>query len=224
MDLDFLQDVKEHAHHFENIKSISDVEQCPKCQNYLIEEGNCLSCGYNLKFNLLGEPLGDKSFYTIRENYWESLSLLERENFKLFKDEVKFRHYINKVKLRYNDLLDFFYSEGSIQDEHRALYLHELRDLVLELMEHEVDENEIWSPLNEKQDMVSSGTISLYDQIKSVVSQSKRDKRAARKQGLFSTTGNRRISVPNIVVGLMFLLLAVGLSFAYLSYKNAIGS
>jgi len=220
MDTDFLQDVKEHAHNFENINHISKAQQCPKCQNFLIEEGICLSCGYNLNFNLLGEPLGEKSFYTIRENYWEGLSLLERENYKLFKDEVKFKHYLNKTKMRYNDLLDFFYSEASLEDQHRALYLHELRDLILELMENDVDEEEIWKPLNEKQETVQSATLSLFDQIKTVVNESKAIKKANRKNSRLNLFGGGRISISSIIVGILFLTLAVGLSLAYFSYQK----
>jgi hypothetical protein len=222
MDLDFLNDVKQNSHHFQKDLAVNEARQCPKCDNYIIEDDNCQACGYNLSFKLLGEPLGEKSFYTVRENYWDSLSVLERENFKFFKDEVKFKHYLNKVKLRYNDLLDFFYSQESLQDENRALYLHELRDLVVELMSYEIDEKEIWTPLNEKQGDINSGTISLYEQIKSVVTQEKAQRREERKKTLLNYKLAGKMSVSTIFMTLLLMILGISISLAYFSYQNVL--
>lgn len=222
MDLDFLNDVKQNSHHFEKDLSVNEAIQCPKCDNYIIEDNNCQACGYNLSFNLLGDPLGEKSFYTIRESYWDSLSVLERENYKFFKDEVKFKHYLNKVKLRYNDLIDFFYSEQSLHDENRALYLHELRDLIVELMNHEIDEKEIWTPLNEKQDGINSGTISLYEQIKSVVTEEKTLRREKRKKTLLNYKLAGKMSISTIFAALLLMILGISISLAYISYQNVV--
>lgn len=222
MDLDFLNDIKEHSQHFDKKIDIASAVSCPKCNSFLIEEGTCTSCGLNLNYNPLGEPVGERSFYTIREGYWDSMNAFEREHLRFFKDESKFKHYINKIKLRYNDLLDYFYSEKSLQDQYRSLYLHELRDIVIELISCEVDEDEIWSPLNEKQNDINSGALSLYDQIKSAVTEHKREKRKLRKKNLLNYRLGGKISVATLFSSLMFMGILLSISLAYISYTKVI--
>lgn len=220
MDTDFLNDVKKYAPLNQPRVDLEEVQHCPKCNSFYIENEVCQTCHFNLGYDLLGEPLGERSFYTLRENYWASLTTLERENIRFFKDEGKHKRYLNKVKLRYNDLLDFFYTDNSVHDENRALFLHELRDVVLNLMEEGISEDEIWRPLNEKDMNLSIHHQSLFERIKEVVNEQKAINKVQRRQGLLQYRFAGRFTLSTILIVSMFVVLFISLSLAYLSYRQ----
>lgn len=219
---EFLRDVEKHSLRIKPQVDLNILAKCPKCKSIYIEDFQCQSCFFKLDYDLLGEPLGERSFYTLRENYWSSLSPLERENIKFFKDEALQKSYLNKVKFRYNDLLDFFYSKDSIRHESRAVFLHELRDIVIELMESGVSEGDIWKPLNEKDSDFNLFNQTLFDRIKEVIEQQNKLKKQGRRQSLLSYKFAGNISLSSILVGTMFLVLFISLSLAYFSYQKAI--
>ena len=222
MDLDFLNDVKNSNHSYSNKIVLEDLQTCPKCNSLMIEDNICQSCDYNLDYNPLGDTLGEKSFFTLKENYLDSLSRFERENLHLFKNESKFQSYLNKVKFRYNDLLDFFYAEESIQHPERSVYLYELSQVVLEMMNSGVNESEIWTPMQVRDDLGESHTMSLYDQIRGIVSQFQKDevKKSSSSFMNYEIAGVMKVST--LFLLLSFIVLALSFTLALLSYRRVI--
>lgn len=157
--------------HFESIK------RCPKCSSVFLTDRECEGCGYQFDYNPLGEPLGDKSFYSIRESYWSQLSSLERANRSLeSKKGEKAKRYISKIILRYNNLLDFFYDSSNQNDANYRLYFYELKDIILELISYDVPEKEIWSCVTKAEAEGSEFELSFYQRISEAISEGKRDR------------------------------------------------
>lgn len=209
MDLDFLNDVKKNSHLF---KEDVYFEACPKCQGFSFSNQLCQNCGYSSKVSLIGEALGEKSFYTLKENFYKSLTDFEKNHQNLFREDIKFKHFMNKVKLRYNDLLDFLYSEEAHQSRERSIYLHELRDIVIEMMDAQVDEREIWQPLEEFDQ--SHG---LFTRIREVMA----EKKSLRKQTSFFSFDYKFagvLSMSLLMFIIMVMALFVSLSLAFISY------
>jgi hypothetical protein len=149
-------------------KPIKETVKCPECSSVFVDNNECESCGYQIGFDFLGDPLGEKSFYSIRENYWEILGPLGRIHLDLETlDKKKFERYQRKLLFRYNVLLDYFYNKTNLKIDDRNLYLQEFTDLIIELVKYGVNEEELWRNVEESdslslilrkiQDSISTG-------------------------------------------------------------------
>lgn len=199
-------------------------KSCPKCESYFLTETACEACGYQLDFEKLGEPLGDKSFYSMREFYWSQLSSIEKaNNFQLEnKSSEKAKRYIGRILMRYNDLLEFFYSENARSNPHFNIFFLELKDLVLELMKYDIPEKEIWKRVTDTESDGEDFEISLYQRIAYAIETGKQD-RAKAKPSLQSLLSYRLGGVVNIVnlffIFLTFIALVYGAISAYHYYN-----
>jgi hypothetical protein len=215
MDLDFLDDVKNASvnPHIDDFKPEVIKENCPKCDNLSLINNACLYCHYEAPEHMLGEPLGKKSFYSLREEYLESLSVFEKTNISILLDQGKFKSLLNKAKYRYNDLLDFFYSEDSLSDPHRAVFIQELRDIVVFFIDSNVEEEEIWHPIGHKSE--SRNMSSLFNTIKETIQASRVKKGNSLIDYLVL---DRRIS--KIIILCLVTVFIFAISFAFLNvYK-----
>lgn len=220
MDTEFLNDVQKHQHLFKDEVLAQDVHliSCPKCGHSDIKEDRCQVCEYDLSFNPLGEPLGEKSFYTFREKYWQTLTPLEMENPQIFRGDVKFKKFLVKVRRRYNNLLDYFYSEGSKVDKMRPLYLQELADIVIEMMNSGVSEQEIWQPYAEK----GFEEYSLYEKIKSAIGESRDLNTKEQYENFFNYKMMGVFRVSYVIYGMLVAIFLIGVTLALTSYFRAI--
>lgn len=135
-------------------KPIKETVKCPECNSVFVDNNECESCGYQLGFDFLGDPLGEKSFYSIRENYWEVLGTLGKIHLDLETfDKKKFERYQRKLLFRYNVLLDYFYNKSNQRIDDRNLYLQEFTDLIIELVKYGVNEEELWKNIEESNDL-----------------------------------------------------------------------
>lgn len=185
------------------------VKRCPKCSSVFITERECEACGFQFNYNPLGEPLGEKSFYSIRESYWSQLSSLERSNRALeSKKGEKAKRYISKIILRYNDLLDFFYDTTNKDHAHHNLYFYELKDIILELISYDVPEKEIWSCVTKAEGEGLEFELTFYQRISEAISEGKRDRNKTRVslQSLLSYRLGGAVKIINVF---FFALTAV---------------
>lgn len=219
MDKEFLNDIQKNQHLFMEDNIAQDVQliTCPKCESENIIEDRCQECDFDLSFNPLGEPLGEKSFYTFRERYWLTLSPLEMENPAIFQGDVKFKKFMIKVRRRYNNLLDYFYSEESKNDVLRPLYLQELVDIVIEMMNSGVSEQEIWQPYTQK----GIEEISLYERIKEAISETRELNKSQVESFLdYKMMGFFKVSY--LLYGMLGVIFVMGTTLALTSYLRAI--
>ena len=212
MDLDFLDDVKNASINPQegDLGPSVQKEICPKCNNLSLVNDGCIFCHYEAPEHLLGEPLGKRSFYSLREEYLESLSVFEKTNISILLDQGKFKSLLNKAKYRYNDLLDFFYSEDSLADPYRAVFLQELRDLIVFFIDSNVEEEEIWHPIGHKSE--SHNMSSLFDTIKETIQMS----RVRSSNSFFDyLILDRRIS--KIIILCLITVFIFAISFAFIN-------
>lgn len=214
MDLEFLNDVKNNQNKFHDL----NFDFCPKCRLMSYAGGLCQSCGFNANISKLGPTLGEKSFYSLKENFLLSLSDFEREHPKLFKDDSKYKLFINKVKLRYNDLLDYFYSSSIQKNEDYKIHVHELRDVVIELMNSGIDESEIWAPLeNFPEDET------LFTKIKLAIIEHQEIEKKSKESLIFKKLSldykfGGIISIGALLLVFITLIVLISLSISFISY------
>jgi len=125
------------------------VRTCPKCSSVFVTETHCESCGLQMQFDPYGEPLDEKSFYSIRESYLQSQRVLGFNSIELFNRfyPEKRRQYQRNLIHRYRLLVDYFTLEDRA-DRRRKIFLIELKDMISELINHKIDREVIWGPLD----------------------------------------------------------------------------
>lgn len=127
-------------------KAPESLKRCPKCASFFLSDTACESCGYQLGYDGLGAPLGDRSYYSLMENYHQAWPLAYRLFPRLGARNLKRslrrpKRYSVETRLlfrlaqRFSKVSDFFLtSEGGDLAE-RKLYLIEWRSLCLELLD-----------------------------------------------------------------------------------------
>ena len=66
MDLDFIPD---NNSLFIPQNVYRPIKRCAFCYSVYITDTKCESCGKVIDFNFIGEPLGNKSFFSLKERY-----------------------------------------------------------------------------------------------------------------------------------------------------------
>jgi len=110
------------------------AKQCPKCMSVFITNAECEACGYQLTFSPLGEAFSEKSFYGLKQRYWEGRSMLVKLRPELErKGSSEAKKYIRSLLHRFDLLLDFLLGESG---DEREYYWIELKQLCLELRDY----------------------------------------------------------------------------------------
>jgi hypothetical protein len=102
------------------------IKKCRNCGSVYITEKECEACGFQLQDPDLGSPVDERSFYSLREDFYNRQNFFE----KVFRVErgQKFKEFRNKLLHRYNTLLKGMESPWS--DLNKWNYFHfELLDL-----------------------------------------------------------------------------------------------
>lgn len=129
------------------------VKNCERCGSVFITDKECESCGFQFWINRLGEPLGERSFYSIRAEHQQSFGKLAESFPKLFAfyescyPTLK-RQYSAKLKFRAYLIIDYFYSSNDLALERRSLFLQELVDISSELMNYGVSLDDVWEKID----------------------------------------------------------------------------
>jgi len=117
--------------------------QCPHCESFFVENNRCEDCGKQAQFSLLGEPLGPKSFYALKERYLDSLvgivQLFNSLESKQSKEALNYKRQLYKRC----ELLMMEFRDQQIQGEkNKRLFYLELKNVIEELVcfEHSVED------------------------------------------------------------------------------------
>lgn len=102
------------------------IKKCTNCGSLFITERECEACGYQLKDPDLGIPVGEGSFYSLRDEFHSKQNFLEKIFFK--QKGRKYKDFRNKLLHRYNSLIKGMESPWGDLDKWN--YFHfELMDL-----------------------------------------------------------------------------------------------
>jgi len=87
---------------------------CPGCHSVYITKDHCEACGLQLGVDLIGEPFGTRSFFTLKDDFNLNLSKLDHIQWslapKVFLGRVEVKRYIRHILKRFNDLSSHLYS------------------------------------------------------------------------------------------------------------------
>jgi len=112
------------------------IKTCPQCSSVFITEKKCEDCGFVPFKERLGEPFDERSFFSLKENYWAKAPFLMRK-FPLFetKSSKATEDYKKLLFLRYTQLIDYFL-ENSNSHPHYLQYCFEIKTLISELIKY----------------------------------------------------------------------------------------
>lgn len=117
---------------------IDHIKRCSSCGSVFISDQECESCGYQLRSEWVGAPLGANSLYSLREQYEAKRSWFERHLSFLLTDNSKLTlAYRRKLLKRFESLLTYVSKKDrdNFEDQNRLnLFLLELKDLTEEMM------------------------------------------------------------------------------------------
>lgn len=111
------------------------IKRCPKCQSVYLDNEQCESCGFNLAVDHLGEPLGKKSYYGMKQAYLEMHRYWGMTLPEFLHEKELRKGYFFKLKRRYSILLDYLLSDRDSGSRRRPIYWTEMKDLITDLMD-----------------------------------------------------------------------------------------
>jgi len=125
---------------------VKDV--CPSCHSIYITKDHCEACGLQFGLDVIGEPFGAKSFFTLKDDFDLSLNKLDHVQWNLAPDvflkrsEVK--RYIRHMLKRFNDLSSYLFSLNLSQipernDEPTRLFIFEAKEIMKEYQKFSPD-------------------------------------------------------------------------------------
>lgn len=123
---------KKEIHALYDIGTISQAKSCPKCHSIFLSDDECEACGYQLKIDLLGEPFGYRSFFSLKEGYefihpWTFRFLL----IGVLKENSAIKKYRGVMERRLTILVNYFILNDD-SDDKRRLFIFEAREIIQE--------------------------------------------------------------------------------------------
>ncbi len=127
-------------------KAPESLKRCPKCASFFLSDTSCESCGYQLAYDGLGAPMGERSYYALMENYHNEWPLLYRLFPKMGQGNLKLslkkpKRYPKETRLlfrlaqRFSKISEYFLTSDARDLAERKLYLIEWRSLCLDLID-----------------------------------------------------------------------------------------
>lgn len=123
------------------------VKSCPKCKSVFVTDSECEGCGFQLSYSPIGEAFGEKSFYSLKDDYW-----IQRSRFIKSWPKFERKHSEDALKYkrdllhRFDLLLNFLLGESN---DDRGLYWIEFKDLSVELCEYSLSPTLLSQKLND---------------------------------------------------------------------------
>lgn len=126
---------------------------CPSCHSLHITKSHCESCGLQFWIDIIGEPFGARSFFTLKDDFSLELSRMDYIHWKLsiesFKKKSEVQRYLRHSLKRYRDLIQFFsqLEEHSIESDQLRLFIYETKELMHEYNKFKGDLSALFIPL-----------------------------------------------------------------------------
>lgn len=195
-----------------------EIKRCPKCSSVFVDETSCESCGLQLSFNPLGEPLGEKSFYGLVDNYWRDLSPMGiRMNVLESLGSGLTKKYKRSLVHRYQLLLEYFLSSAAdyTKTQQNQIYLVELNDLIKEMVRLNVPMQVFMASLDRQENGLASY---LYQRVMTSYQNAKNEFEALKDQSWSKKKYFGLIDMAMMVRIGMFVLIFTSLGYAFMNY------
>lgn len=130
-----------------------DKKTCPKCSSVFVTDTECEGCGYQLSFDALGEPFGEKSFFNLRDEYLHQHNLhYLLVGLGLVKKNKEQKKYERKALKRLEVLCQYFFTQQEKDREKRRLFLFEAQEVLKELVKFKIPKSYLWIILEKGED------------------------------------------------------------------------
>ncbi len=146
-------------------EKIEVTDICPSCNSLHVTKTHCESCGLQFDLDIIGEPFGVRSFFTLKDDFDAILSKLDVLQFKLspskFSEKVEVKRYVRHMLKRYNDLIEFLTDLQLDEIPHHGqdrirLFLYEAKEIMKEYSLYTKDLSALYIPLKHtKEDAIS---------------------------------------------------------------------
>lgn len=200
--------IKEVSNPLRPFEKITIKDQCPHCGSVFVTKRECEACGKQFWIDLLGEPFGVRSFFTLKDDFeLEQSMLLRYLPLSFFGENKKIKKYRRALLKRYEILCGYFFEETESDRKKRKLFLFECKELTTEMIKLGEDPSLLW-----KISEFGDGHI-LYPKIISMIKDSERNKPVSIKSQIKLTWKNYSIyGVISLSFIVKFLLGAVVIS------------
>ena len=113
------------------------IKRCPSCQSVFLTDTSCEACGRSLLFHPIGSPFSAKSLYGFKERYYASFPFYIKY-FPFFEDKTSASAstYIRYLERRFDDLLNAFGNQNTIETTNRRFFYVEMMELIDELLRY----------------------------------------------------------------------------------------
>ncbi|MBL6991467.1 MAG: hypothetical protein ISR65_16910 [Bacteriovoracaceae bacterium] len=119
-------------------------KKCLKCKSLIINKSRCEVCGIQFEFDKLGDPLGERSFFTKKNDYWDNQSKIIR-NYPIleWKQSTKVKKYKRSMFNRLEILVEYFINPYNLTGDRynenaRTLYFYELNSIIKEMIAYDI--------------------------------------------------------------------------------------
>ncbi len=124
---------------------------CPSCHSIYVTKGQCESCGLQFGLDVVGEPFGSRSFFTLKDDFDSSLTKWNyiewRLSSEVFLKKPQVKRYIRHMLKRFEDLVSYFAGLDFIEvpedtdgsENHIRLFMFEAREIMKEYQRFSTD-------------------------------------------------------------------------------------
>ncbi len=112
-------------------EKVAVKKQCPKCGSLFVTKKECEACGFQFWVNLLGDPFGARSFFSLRDDFIHQYKWTYRMAFFTWAQYSKeIQKYKRMLIKRFEILCGYFFDEHDKDKERRRLFLFEANEII----------------------------------------------------------------------------------------------
>ena len=157
------------------------AKRCPSCKSVYLTDTSCEDCGRSLLYHPVGEPFSSKSLYGFKERYYVTFPLFMKF-FPFFEDKrgAAAKFYSRQLMKRFEDLINAFGIENTIELKNRRYFYVEIMELMDELLRYGVDSNILKQKI--ENNILDTGAM-LTQELLLYLNESKKDNYLTRPRG-----------------------------------------
>lgn len=122
------------------------INRCQQCGSVFITDKECEGCGFQFGKDHLGEPFGEQSYYTLKDDYFHGYSKFSLILLSLgyLQNTKKMKKYQRILERRLDVLIEYLFTKLDVDKERRRLFLFETTELIQELILSGFQAEKIW--------------------------------------------------------------------------------
>ena len=131
-------------------EKIAVTDICPSCGSLHVTKTQCESCGLQFGLDVIGEPFGPRSFFTLKDDFDALIKSIDILHFRFrpghYVRKPEVQRYLRHLLKRYNDLIHFL---TDYDLDHDRLFLYETKEIMNEYARYVGDLSALYIPLKD---------------------------------------------------------------------------